>query len=148
MTRKEAIDTIFNIGKTIAEKQRLTEVDTREPHDGIWKGMYDNLKKQYGESFQTIIFHDGKVSDIDHRKNRYVEITYRIAAPKVSVFGRDNKGYQTLAEIEVSDTVFNDETHKWEGSGDYRYKESQVWGWEGVEMLETLLSMWKERGGE
>ena len=46
MTRKEAIDTIFNIGKTIAEKQRLTEVDTREPHDGIWKGMYDNLKSK------------------------------------------------------------------------------------------------------
>ena len=148
MTRQEAIDAVYDIGETIADQKGLTEVETRDPCDGFWKGMYDSLKKQYGESFQTVIFHDGKINDIDQRMIRYVEIGFRFSSPIVSVFGRNAEGYQTLAKIEISDTIFNDENHKWEGSGDYKYHESQVWGWEGVEMLNTLLRMWKERGGK
>lgn len=148
MTRKEAIDTIFDIGKTIAEKQGLTEVETKEPWDGFWTGMYDMLKKSYGESFQTVIFHDGKVNPIDGRKNKSVEIGFRLSDPQVCVFGRTDEGYLTLGKIEIGDMVYDDATQKYVHSGDYVFHESMAWRWEGTEMLETLLWMWKERGGK
>jgi hypothetical protein len=148
MTRSEAINAIFDIGKAIADEQGLTEVEKEEPWDGLWTGLYDILKERYGESLQTVIFHDGKKSPIDGKKNRYVEIGFRFSDPQVCVFGRTADGYQTLAKIEVSDTVYDDATHKYVSSGHYVFHESQVWRWEGAEMLGKLLQMWKERGGE
>jgi hypothetical protein len=148
MTRKEAQDILFDIGKTIAEKQGLTEIETEEPWDGFWTGLYDSLKRQYGEDFKTVIFHDGKENPIGSGRNKYVEIGYRFSDPRLSVFGRTIEGYQTLASIEIGDTVYDDETGKYVHSGEYTFRESQVWRHEGFEMLETLLRMWKERGGE
>ena len=148
MTRKEAQDVLFDIGKTIAEKQGLAEIETEEPWDGFWTGLYDSLKRQYGEDFKAVIFHDGKENPIGSGRNRYVEIGYRFSNPRLNVFGRTNEGYQTLASIEIGDTVYDDETGKYVHSGEYTFRESQVWRQEGFEMLETLLRMWKERGGE
>jgi hypothetical protein len=148
MTRKEAQGVLFDIGKTIAEKQSLTEIETEEPWDGFWTGLYDSLKRQYGEDFKTVIFHDGRENPVDSGRNKYVEIGYRFSDPRLSVFGRTNEGYQTLASIEIGDTVYDDETGKYVHSGEYTFRESQVWRHEGFEMLETLLRMWKERGGE
>jgi hypothetical protein len=110
MTRKEAQDILFDIGKTIAEKQGLTEIETEEPWDGFWTGLYDSLKRQYGEDFKTVIFHDGRENPVDSGRNKYVEIGYRFSDPRLSVFGRTNEGYQTLASIEIGDTVYDDET--------------------------------------
>ena len=148
MTRKEAIAALLDIGRTIAEKQGLTQMEKEVPFEGIWTGFYEAASLKYEQDFKSIILSDGKGSPIDGRRNRYVEIGYHFSNPKLCVFGRNPEGYQTLASIEIGDTVYNDETGKWEGSGNYVFRESQVWRHEGFEMLETLLDMWKERGGK
>jgi len=145
MNRKTAVQALRDIGKQIAEEWDLQHIKIQDIYEGIWKGMNNSLKAQFGkDDMITIIFHDGQVG-IDKRMNRRVEIGYRFSSPRLNVFGRDENCRQTLATIELGDYEYIDGVL--EHTGDYTYRESQVWGHEGYEMLGRLLEMWKEKGG-
>lgn len=145
MTREEAIKTLADIGAVFAEEMGCTEIEEEEAYFGIWEEIRKVMTERYGE-MKTTIISNGSVSPIDGRRDLYVELGFRFGNPRLEVFGRNENGRQTLAGMELSDTVWNDKVY--EHPGDYKYRESQVWDMEGFETLGRMLRMWKERGGE
>ena len=150
MNRQEAKDTLYDIGMTLAEEMGLTQIKTEDLDCGFWDmgiiKLSDHLKSKYGE-MKTVIFHNGiKVkTEYSERWEKRVELGYRFSNPQICVFGRTERGEETLAKIELSDSELLDGSYV--HTDEYRFSEGMFWKPEGYEMQMRLMKMWADRGG-
>lgn len=145
MNREETISTLYTIGQTLVEEIGLTEVEVKDIDCGVWDDLVrlsDKLKKQFGD-MEEVTYHNG--IKVGRRWEKSVELGYRFSNPKLSVFGRDENGNETLASLEISDGAIVDGEYK--HTGDYHFSEAQVWGKDGFEMQKRLMDMWYNEGG-
>ena len=138
MNKEQATEILFKIGVEIAEELGCAYSIVEDGDYGLWGKLGERAFGKYKE----IILHDGH----GRRKGNNVHLTYRFGNPKICIFGRDASGCETLASIELNDGTY--ENGKYVNTGNWKFSESQVWGSEGVAMLNRLLKMWNERGGE
>ena len=152
MTREHAIDALYDIGKMFADEMGLKDMSVYDTDCGIWDdkeitgiNLSELLRKEYGE-MKTVCFHDSKKSS-DGRMNLSVEVGFRFGDPKLCVFGRNEIGQQTLASMELSDYE-PDGNGGYHHTGEYKFRESQVWGMEGLWTLGRLIGLWTQKGGK